>query len=66
MTIKEHEFVMTADDVEATIWRIPETIRVRELAAMHRLEQMRRCLILEEHKTWSESSASTVLRRLPK
>ena len=37
---------------EATIWRIQETIRVRELAATHRQGQMRRLLMLEEHETW--------------
>ena len=52
MAVKEHNFAMIADDVEATIWRIRETIRVRELAATHRLGQMRRLLMLEEHKTW--------------
>ena len=35
-------------DVEATIWRIRETIRVREFAAMHRLGQMRRLLMLHD------------------
>ena len=39
-------------EVEETSWRIRETIRVRELAATHRLGQMRRLLMLEEHKTW--------------
>ena len=52
MSVKEHDFAMIADDVEATIWRIRETIRVREFAATHPLEQMRRLLMLEGHKTW--------------
>ena len=43
---------MIAEEVEATSWRIRETIRVRELAATHRLGQMRRLLMLEEHKAW--------------
>ena len=34
------------------IWRIRETIRVGELAATHRLWQMRRLLMHEKHKTW--------------
>ena len=51
MTAKEHDFAMIAD-VEETIWRIRKTIRVRELAATHRLGQMSRLLMLEEHKTW--------------
>ena len=41
---------MIADEVEATSWRLRETIRVRELAATHRLGQMRRLLMLEEQK----------------
>ena len=32
--------------------RIRETIRVRELAATHRLRQMRCLLMIEEHKIW--------------
>ena len=38
--------------VEATIWRIRETIRVGELAMMHRLGQMSRLLMHEKRKTW--------------
>ena len=33
-------------------WRLRETIRVRELAATHRLGQMRRLLMHEKQKTW--------------
>ena len=40
------------EDVEASIWRIRETIRVGELAATHRLGQMRRLLMHENHNTW--------------
>ena len=43
---------MIAEEVEATSWRLHETVRVRELAATHRLGQMRRLLMFEEHKTW--------------
>ena len=43
---------MIEDDVEATIWRIRETIRVGQLAAMYGLGQMRRLLMHEEHKIW--------------
>ena len=42
---------MIAEEVEATSWRLRETVRVRKLAATHRLGQMRRLLMLEEHKT---------------
>ena len=43
---------MIAEEVEATSWRIRETIRARELAATHRLGKMRRLLMLEKHKAW--------------
>ena len=42
------------EDVEATIWRLRERIRVAELAATHRLGQMRRLLMHEEHKIWKQ------------
>ena len=38
--------------VQATSSRLRETIWVRELAATHRLGQMRRLLMLEEKKAW--------------
>ena len=41
-----------AQEVEATSWRLRDTIQVRELTATHRLGQIRRLLMLEEHKTW--------------
>ena len=52
MTVKENDFAKMIAEVEETSWRIRETIRVRELAATYRLGQMRRLLMLEEHKTW--------------
>ena len=52
MTVKERDFVRMSEDVEATIWRLRETIRVAELAATYRLGQMRRLLMHEKHKTW--------------
>ena len=51
MTANDHDFAMI-EDVEARIWRIQETIRVKELAATHRLGKIRRLLMHEEHKTW--------------
>ena len=39
---------MITEEVEATSWRLRETIQVRELAATHRLGQMRSLLKLEE------------------
>ena len=40
--------------IEAINWRLRECIRVKELAATHRLEQMRRLRILEEQKAWKQ------------
>ena len=55
MTVDEHVIKkMVGEEVEATSWHLRETIRVRELAATHRLGQMRRLLMLEEHKTWKQ------------
>ena len=39
-------------EVEATSWRLRETVRVKEFTATHRLGQMRRLLMLEEQKAW--------------
>ena len=52
MIVKERDFVRMSEDVEATIWRLRETIRVAELAATHRLGQMRRLLMHEKRKAW--------------
>ena len=52
MTIKEHDFAKMIAEIEATSWRLRETIRVRELAATHRPGKMRRLLMHEKHKTW--------------
>ena len=52
MTVKERGFARMSEDVEATIWRLRETIRIAELAATHRLGQMRRLLMHEKHKIW--------------
>ena len=52
MDVKERDFARMSEDVEATIWRPRETIRVAELAATHRLGQMRCLLMHEKHKTW--------------
>ena len=52
MTVKQRGFAEMSDNVEATIWRLRETIRVAEFAATHRRGQMRRLLMHEEHKTW--------------
>ena len=52
MTIDEHVIVKMTAEVEATSWCLRETVQVRELAATHRLGQMRRLLMLEEQKAW--------------
>ena len=52
ITVKERDFARISEHVEATIWRIRETIRVGELVATHRLGQMRRLLMHEKCKTW--------------
>ena len=52
MTVKERGFARMSEGVEATIWRLRETIRVAELAATHRPGQMRRLLMHEKHKAW--------------
>ena len=57
MPVDERDITnMIAEDVEATCWRLHETIRVRELAATHRLGQMRRLLMLEEYKAWKQDA----------
>ena len=52
MNVKGHDFARMSEDVEATIWRLRETIRVAELAATHRLGQIRRLLMHEKRKAW--------------
>ena len=52
MTVDELDITNMIAEVEATSWRLRETVRVRELAATHRLGQMRRLLMLEEQKVW--------------
>ena len=41
---------------EATSWRLRECIRTRELAATHRLWQMRRLRMLEKQKAWKREA----------
>ena len=43
-------------EVEATSWRLCECIRVKELAATHRLEQIRRLRMLEKQKAWKRET----------
>ena len=44
-----HKMVL---EVEATCWRLRECIRLRLLAATHRLERIHRLRMLEEQKAW--------------
>ena len=52
MTVDGLDFAKMIAEVDATSWRIRKTVRVRKLAATHRLGQIRRLLMLEGHKTW--------------
>ena len=52
MTFFERDIANITAEIEATSWRLRETIRVRELAATLRLGQMGRLLMLEEQKAW--------------
>ena len=45
-------------EIESTCWRLRECIRVRELAATHRLERMRRLRMLEEQKKRNREAGS--------
>ena len=45
-----------SQEVEATSWRLRECFRVRELAATHRLERMRRLRMLAKHKAWKREA----------
>ena len=52
MSFKERDVRKIFAEVEVTGWRLRECIRVRKLAARHRLERMLRLLMLEEQKAW--------------
>ena len=52
MTADTRDAARRIADVEVTSWRIRETNQIRDLAATHRLGQMRRLLMLEEQKAW--------------
>ena len=51
MPIEEGDVRNIITEVETISWRLRECIRVRELAAMHKLWRMRRLRIFEEQKT---------------
>ena len=52
MAVDELDITHMIAEVEATSWRLRKTIRVRGLTVTHRLEQIRRLLMLEEQKAW--------------
>ena len=56
LPFKELDVRKMIAEVETTSWLLRECIRVRELAATHRLEQMRRLRMLEEQKAWKRES----------
>ena len=47
---------MIPKEVEATSWRLRENVRFRELAATHRIGQMRHLPMLEEQKAWKREA----------
>ena len=51
-TVKEHDFAKMIAEIEATSWRLRETIRVRELAATNRLGKNASFADAREDKTW--------------
>ena len=51
-SIEDHDVRKMIAELEAINWNLRERIRVRELAATHRLERMRRLRMLEEQEAW--------------
>ena len=56
MSIQESDVRKIIAEVESTSWRPRGCIRVRELAATHRLGQMRCLRMLEEYKPWKREA----------
>ena len=54
--IEERDTRRMVVESAATSWNLHERIRVRELAASHRLEQIRRLQMLEEQKAWKKEA----------
>ena len=52
MPFDERAIAKMIAEVEATRWRLRETVRVRELAPTHRQGKIRRLLMLEKQKAW--------------
>ena len=56
MSIQESDVRKIVAEVEATSWRLREWIRIRELAATHRLGQIRCLRMIEEQKAWKREA----------
>ena len=56
MTVDESDITKIIAEVEATSRRLRKTIRDRDLAATHRLRQMRHLRMLEEQKVWKRET----------
>ena len=66
MTVDKSGVRKIIAEIEATSWRLRETIRVRELTATHRLGQMRRLRMLEEQKAWKREAGFDCIEIAPK
>ena len=56
MPIEKSDVRKIIAELQATSWCLRECIRVRELAATHRLGQMRRLQMLEKKKAWKREA----------
>ena len=56
MSNKERDVRQMFEEVNSTSWRLREYMRVRELAATHRLGPMRRLRMLEEQNAWKREA----------
>ena len=59
MSIQEsvaRKIITDEDGVEATSWRLRESMRVRELTTTYRLGQMRCLWMLEQQKAWKRKA----------
>ena len=54
---RENDARQIFEEIDATRWRLRECIRVRELAATHRLGRMRRLRMLEDKKAWKREAS---------
>ena len=57
MSIDESDVRKIIAEVKAKRWRLRECISVRELAATHKLGQMRHLRMLEEQKAWKRETS---------